>query len=229
MHLATRMKNQHLERAARLRRQYHRNRPWRLGPGGLYVPHSYELKSPDDLSWWDDVGFVAGGRRVIVWWQHPRHVYENAIEEQLWDEIGPGPHDDWLAEGSTRQYRRVGASRKKLVGYVCREPSPEQAQYYQRLREARKRLMALGVQCTVRPSWTRKSLDWATGVSLVAPLEVRNVTELAVVAELARRLLRGQTTLAEQFGEYHYGREDWLAEQAQLAARRAAQEAGDAA
>jgi hypothetical protein len=51
------------------------------------------------------------------------------------------------------------------------------------------------------------------GVSLVAPLDVRNEDELASVANLARRLIRGKTTLNAEFPGYRYGRSDWLREQ----------------
>lgn len=69
-----------------------------------------------------------------------------------------------------------------------------------------------GIDCNVSPSSKRKRLSWATGLALVAPLEVRSGQELAVVADLARRLLLGQTTLAQEFPGYCYGKANWLAE-----------------
>ncbi|OLP04504.1 hypothetical protein BLL52_4246 [Rhodoferax antarcticus ANT.BR] len=65
-------------------------------------------------------------------------------------------------------------------------------------------------------SWKWERLNWAMGISLVAPLEVRNEAELAVVANLARRLILGQTTLGAEFSGYRYGRSDWLREQGKL-------------
>lgn len=56
------------------------------------------------------------------------------------------------------------------------------------------------------------------GVSLVAPLEVRDEKELAAVATLARRLMLEQTTLAAEFPDYRYSRADWLSEQKLAAA-----------
>ena len=56
---------------------------------------------------------------------------------------------------------------------------------------------------------------WAsTGLDLVAPLEVRNEQELAVMADLARRLLLGHTTLEREFADYRYTKESWLLEAA---------------
>ena len=75
-------------------------------------------------------------------------------------------------------------------------------------------MSAQGIDCSVRPSSKRKRLSWATGLELVAPLEVRNEQELAVVADLARRLLLGHTTLEREFADYRYTKESWLLEAA---------------
>ena len=207
------MKIARLERLAHLQRQYHRSHQWRLSQGGLYIPHSYSDMTPDSLSYWDDVGFILNGRRIIVWWQHPRHVYSNAVENAAWKEVGSGPKDNWLFEGATKNYKRVGRSRKKLVSYTCREPSTEQRQFYDLLNKTIERLASEGIDHDVSVSWKWERLKWAMGVSLVAPLEVRNETELVAVANLARRLILGKTTLDIEFPGYGYSCADWVQEQ----------------
>jgi hypothetical protein len=207
------MKSHKQEIFGRMQRQYHRHHQWRLGKQGLYIPHSYAETKPDSLSWWDDIGFVLNGRRVIVWWQHPRYIYSTAIDEQSWDRAGPGPQDDWLFEGATINYKKVGKSRKKIISYTSRQPSAAQDTYYENLRAIRQRMEAEGIDLEVSVSWKRERLNWATGVSLIVPLEVRNEGELAQVASLARRLLLGQTALVTEFPDYHYGKSDWLKEQ----------------
>jgi hypothetical protein len=169
--------------------------------------------TPESLSWWDDVGFILNRRRIIVWWQHPRYVYTNAIEDQAWQQAGDGPQDNWLTEGGTKNYRKVGKSRKKLVSYTSREPSPAQRQHYDLLRDIEKRLRADGIDFEVSVSWKWERLTWAMGVSLVAPLDVRNECELASVANLARHLILGKTTLEAEFPGYRYGWDNWLREQ----------------
>ena len=207
------MKNARFERFGRMQRQYHRSRPWRLSQGGLFIPHSYAETKPDGLSWWDDVGFILNSRRIIVWWQHPRHVYASAIEEQSFKDAGTDPDDDWIFDGQTTNYKAVGRSRKKIVSYTCREPTAEQQAYYDRRRDIQKRLSGEGIDFAVAASWGRQRLNWATGISLVVPMEVRNETELAMVAKLARRLILGQTTLGAEFPAYRYDKADWLREQ----------------
>lgn len=206
------MKNTYYERLGRMQRDYHRHHPWRLSRDGLYIPHSYRETKPDDLSWWDDVGFILNKRRVIVWWRHPRHVYVNEIDDRAFEEAGDDPGDNWLLEGGVKNYKRVGRSRKKLTSYTCRQPSEEQQRYYNRVDEIKKRLMDEGIDFEVRASWERERLSWADGISLIAPLEVRNEQELARVADLARRLVLRQTTLEAEFTGYCYGKTDWLRE-----------------
>ena len=207
------MKNPKQEKLRLMQRQYHRCNQWRLVQGGLYIPHSYAETKPDSLSGWDDVGFILNDRRIIVWWQHPRHVYADALDERSWQEAGDSPQDNWLTEGSTKNYKPVGASRKKIVSYTSREPSAEQSQYYDKLRIIRQRLTTEGIEMDVSPSCKFERLNWAMGISLVVPVEVRNENELAMVAILAKRLVLRQTTLEAEFPGYCYSRADWLREQ----------------
>ncbi len=80
-------------------------------------------------------------------------------------------------------------------------------------RAVRQHMEAEVIDLEVSPSWKRERLNWATGVSLIVPLEVRNEEELRQVAALAKPLLLGHTTLQIEFSEYRYGKTDWLCEQ----------------
>jgi hypothetical protein len=207
------MKIPRLEAMRRSQREYHRSHPWRLSAGGFYVPHSYEDRSPDKLTHWDDVGFILNGRRVIVWWEHPRYVYGEALWDRVWKEVGDGPRDNWLTEGGTKNYKRVGRSRKKLVSRTLRSPSPEQSAHYDLLRATFARMSGEGIDLTIPASWKPQRLRWATGVNIVAPIEVRSEQDLVAVAILAKRLLKGETTINTEFPGYLYSRSDWLSDQ----------------
>ena len=206
------MKDPRQEKLTRLQRQHHRNKPWRLSPEGLYVPHCYKEVKPDDLSWYDDVGFILNRRRVFVDWVHPRREYVEEIRRQAALLAGDDPNDDWVLDGNTPQYKKVGCSRKTIVSYLCRSPSDEQLAYYEKKHEIERRLGQEGIEHNVYCSWNRRRWHWATNVVLVAPFEVRNEAELGQVAALARRLLLGQTTLEFEFPGYCYGKEQWLSE-----------------
>lgn len=105
------MKNRHFELLRTKMRDFHRHHPWRLH-NGLFIPHAYT--EPRSLSWWDDVGFILNGRRVMVWWQHPRSKFSDEIAKRAQQEAGVMP-DELLFRDEERQWKRVGRSRKQVV------------------------------------------------------------------------------------------------------------------
>lgn len=205
------MKNPAQERFRAQMRQYHRNHPWRL-EGGLFVPHAY-LEPLSELSWWDDVGFILNGRRVMVWWVHPRMKYEDQIGGGAWQEAGDPPGGDSDLFGpSEKQWKKIGRSRKKVVSYRTMPPSEARQDYYAKLRAIEKRMESEGIDSVVRPSIFIRRLSWCIGVELCLPIEVRNREEIGKLAELARHLVKRETTLNNEFPEHQYGKQDWLAE-----------------
>ena len=213
------MKIKRLERMRDSQRAYHRNCQWVM-ENGIRALHLYDQVQPDDLSWWDDVGFILGKRRVMVWWVHPRFLYSNEVGEQAFRLVGEPPEGGLLGNMGTPSYKRVGRSRKKIVGYSSQPAQGAVREYYDTLFATEQRLQQEGIDFEVRPSWRRERLPWATGVALVAPVEVRNEAELKQLADLARRLLRGETTLQREFPDYCYGKQQWLADQAILAEKK---------
>jgi hypothetical protein len=205
------MKNRTQELLRQMQRQYHQRHSWDL-QGGLYIPHSYDEVKPDALSWWDDFGFILNKRRVIVWWQHPRCVYYDAIDEKSYLEAGDGPQDSWFIDDAQKLYRKVGSSRKKIIGYTRKELSVEQKLYCESLESIRNRIRKEGIDFEVYPSWQQENLSWAVGVDLVVPIEILNEKDIAVLASLTRRLMLRQTTLEAEFPAYRYGRSEWLKE-----------------
>lgn len=212
------MKQPRLEALGRSMRQYHRHQPWCFSEGGLHISHSYDDMRPDALSHWDEVGFVLNGRRFMVWWEHPRAIYRNAIKDLAFKTLGDGPDPDWLVDGATTLYKRVGkaGTRKKPVGHRSRESSDAQKVYYAQLAQTIVRLSDEGIDLTIHPSWRWKRMSWGMSVELVAPIEVRNEQELVELAQLARRLVQQQTTLAEAFPGAVYDRASWLGERAHM-------------
>jgi hypothetical protein len=65
---------------------------------------------------------------------------------------------------------------------------------------------------SVMPSLKVKTLAWCRFVEIVAPVEVRNVAELRLLADLVRRTLKGKTTLEQEFPGYIYGKTQWVSE-----------------
>ncbi len=148
-------------------------------------------------------------------WSHTRCEYAEEIRSRASLLAGEDPCDDWVLNGITPQYKKVGLSRKKIVRYICRSLSNEQLEYDERKQSIEHRLSQEGIAHHVSCAWKRLRQDWATHIFLVVPLEVRNQVELAQVATLARSLLLGQSTLDAAFPNYCYSKADWLSEASQ--------------
>lgn len=209
------MKNPHREQRRRQARDYHKHHPWRLD-GGLYIPHTY----PDTkkLSWWDDVGFILNDRRVIVWWQHPRRIYLDAIERQAMADV-PTPTSPSAPEAvlsgqapAQKHWRKLGNARKKLVSDTIPGSSDEWLAYFDAVNAREEELMRRGISLEVSASMHIEQLKWVTGVNLVVPVEVQNKEDVRALAKLAKRLLRQETAIASEFAGYVYGLAEWLAE-----------------
>lgn len=211
------MKNFNQESRKRRMRQYHRNHPWRLDKNGLMIPHLYP--KPRELSWWDDFGFILNGRRIMVWWQHPRMQYADAIEDAAFAEAGEAPRSsrNFLDSAScTKHYKRLGRSRKKIVSYQSPPMAPDTEAYYDRLRAIQDRISAEGIDLVVTPSMTIRRLDWCIGVDLCIPAEVLKEEDVRTLASHVDRMLTSGHSLSALDhlfpGDYQYGREEWLAE-----------------
>jgi hypothetical protein len=207
------MKNRHIERLRSQMRHFHRQNPWRQ-QRGLYIPHTYPLDSP--TSWWDDVGFIHGGRRVMVWWAHPRRVYVDQIEQLAFQEAGPFPEDPGTLEQVEKLARSLARSTDPRGTHVGHRISAPQRAYLERLDAIESRLQTQGVDIIVRPSMFVQYHPWGLGMSLCVPTEVRDIPELRALADLAKRLLKREVTLKGVFPDYGYGRAEWVAESVQL-------------
>lgn len=173
---------------------------------------------PRELSWWDDVGFILNGRRVMVWWVHPRMKYADAIENAAWTEAGEPPssiNDSFDSGLCTKQYMRQGRSRKKLVAYQVPPTASDTAEYFSRLETIQNRIKAEGIDMAVCPSISIKMLDWCIGIELCIPHEVRNEKDLLSLTKITRQILVSGSSLAlapSISDDYRYDRKQWLAE-----------------
>ena len=139
--------------------------------------------------------------------------HADAIADLAWEEVG----DSWLDDADIfkpgeKQWKKVGRSRKKVISYQL-SPTPDiQQDCYTNLRAIEARMESEGIDLVVRPSMSVETLSWCRGVSLCIPINVRNKEDIVALATLARRLIKGETTLAAEFPGYQYGRKDWLSE-----------------
>ena len=176
------------------------------------VRHCYDEFEPDALSWWDSVQFILGGRRVLVTWRHPRHVYQEMIDDaamkavrHLYEPVNRTPF-----EGAEKCYQKVGRSRKKIQGYVPIRRPGWQARF--EALSVEKARLSKESEFSVMPSFKVETVSWCRFVNIVAPIEVRYIEELRMLAKLVRRILKGETILEQEFPGYVYGKAQWVSE-----------------
>lgn len=209
------MKNKRFEMLRRKMKQYHRNQPWHgNSPRGDYIPHLYEPPYRS-LSYWSDAQFVLNRRRVWVFHVHPRRAYQDEIERQVIDQYWQALSDeqrDWW-ENATPTYKKLGRSRKKVVSYWLPSETDEAHQrHWQAFFAQQDAAERDGIDYTVRPSAHIEVSADSHMLNLVAPVEVLTMDDVYALVDLARRLMKRETTVRELWPDYVYGREHWLAE-----------------
>lgn len=202
------MKNRHIERMRSTMRVFHRKNPWKLDDG-LFIPHVYP--SPESLSWWDDVGFIHGGRRVMVWWVHPRMKYADAIEQRAAEIAGPPPiaslAEQRMLDRPARFKRNIGS--KQHDGPSL---SDRLIEYFDRVNEIEDRLRGEGIDHVVFPSLKISHYPWGTGMDLCGPMEIREQADIRELAAVAKSLIKRDIPLDQAFPPEGYTRADWLSE-----------------
>jgi hypothetical protein len=202
------VKNRHIERMRCAMRVFHRKHPWKLD-GGLFIPHVYP--SPGSLSWWDDVGFIHGGRRVMVWWVHPRMKYADAIEQRAAAIAGPPPIESLaeqrMLDRSVRSERRLARMQSDDVGL-----SDRLVEYFDRVNAIEDRLRDEGIDHFVFPSLKISHHPWGLGMDLCARMEIREEADIRRLAAVAKLLIKREIQLGDVFSCHGYSRVDWLHE-----------------
>lgn len=204
------MKNKYQERLRQRAKDYHRSQSLGVDATGLYTHHLFEPVR--HLSWWHDIRFILNNQRVTIWWVHPRMRYSDLIDEATWQVAGEFPKGEDPITEDDPQYKRVGRSRKKVSSYLLRPNSTAANAFYAHVEKLREQFTVTGIDRIVRPSMEVGHYQWGTGVDLCVPMEIRTHADAVALVALARRLLKRETTCALEFGDYRYGKADWLGE-----------------
>lgn len=168
--------------------------------------------APNKLTWWHDTGFNLNGRRVMIWWTHPRCKFNDTISDLAYENVPYVESDVDLIRESDPQYKYVGKSgkRKKISGFRCMSV-PERRKWYDTLKAEEERLKKV-TDLVVTPSFTVDILDWCRGVHICVPMEIRGIADLHALCNLVKRVLKGETTLEKEFPGYTYTKDDWSKE-----------------
>ena len=205
------MKNRAIEAMKRRAKQYHRKKRGDEFTNGIIVRHLYHDMTPETLTFWDDAVFTVNDYRVALWWVHPRHQYHHLVEKEALRRITHlRPEDDLFAD-MTPNYKKLGRSRKKVVSWTQRPTSDEYRRYFELLADM-ERQVGQEVAFEIRPSIKIAWHSWCKGLSLCAPFEVRSESDLLALSHVARRLVKRESTIAQEFGDFVYRQADWLAD-----------------
>jgi hypothetical protein len=205
------MKNRAIEAMKQRAKLYHRNERGDVFTNGIIVRHLYYDMTPETLSFWDDAVFIVNDFRVALWWTHPRYQYHDLVEAEALRRIKHlRPESDPFAD-SAQNYKKLGRSRKKIVSWTQQPTSDEHRRYFDLLTDM-ERQVGQEVAFEVRPSMAISWHSWCKGLSLCAPFEVRSEADLLALTHVARRLVKRESTIAQEFGDYVYRQEDWLAD-----------------
>ena len=205
------MKNFHIERKLRLAKQYHKYERRDQFINGILAHHQYDHISPNSLSWWDDVEFILGGRRICVTWQHPRQIFCDKISDLA---VTAARHliRDGIESGLEhydKVYKKLGRSRKKIQAYEMSFDNNDS--YYDAINVEKSRL-GEEVDFVIIPSIKVDILNWCRFVDIVAPIDIHNTDDLKKLATLVRQILTRKTTLDREFKNYKYTRDQWINE-----------------
>lgn len=93
-------------------------------------------------------------------------------------------------------------------------PTEEWRAYFDAVRKIESELEDAGIDFDVTPSARIGWCSTATTIDLIAPLEVRSETDVRALAAFAKRLVKREVALADEWPGYRYGRTAWLEESA---------------
>ena len=178
------------EHKLRNQRNWVKNHKQRISKG-IVVMHCYDGE-PKELSWWDDTGFNLNSRRISIWWTHPRMEFSDAISDAAYTNI-PCPYEDKLFQDSEKIYKYVGKSGKRKKVYAYRANSADTAEnrkkWYDALKQEEVRLQKES-DITIKPFLKIEMLKWCRGVSICCPIEVRGESDLHILCNLVKRILK---------------------------------------
>lgn len=205
------MKNRAIEAMKLRAKLYHRKKLGDQFTNGIIARHLYSDMTPETLTFWDDVVLIVSDYRVALWWVHPRHQYHDLVEEEARQRIAQLRPESNPFSDMTPNYKKLGRSRKKIVSWTHKPTTDEWRNYFDLLAET-ERQVGQEVAFEVRPSMKIAWHSWCKGLSLCAPFEVRSEDDLLALTHIARRLVRRESTLMDEFGDYVYCQADWLAD-----------------
>jgi hypothetical protein len=163
------------------------------------------------LSWWEDVSFILSDYLVQVAWIHPRMAFKDRAEEDAHKKVAHLDRgaDDFMGQ-SKPNYVKVGRPRKKIISRTLTGPllssdwmQAFDAAYAETLKES-----DFHITPFIKAEWVQHGRF----VEICAPIEIRSEGDLMALINLVRKFLKREATLEQEFADYVYARDEWIAE-----------------
>ena len=205
------MKNRAIEAMKQRAKLYHRKEHGDQFTNGIIARYLYTEMTPETPTFYDDAVFIVNDYRVALWWVHPRDRYRNLVHTEAVRRVAHlHPESDPYAD-MTPNYKRLGRSRKNIVSWTQQLTRDEFRIYFDLLTDM-ERQVGQEVEFEVRPTITIALHNWCKGLNLCAPFEVRSEADLLALTHVARRLVKRESSMSQEFGDVVYRQSDWLAD-----------------
>lgn len=203
-------KQESLRASARHQRNKRRNRNL---INGLDIFHLYGEDTK--FSYWDDLGFYLGRYYISVSWTHPRHEFSELCNSEAYEKADKEMKDrpsfrELLDSTIVDTYKKVGRSRKKIA-YSSLSGDENRWEFFDLWKKYEDEITTT-TDKVIKTKFETFSYCYARGVSICAPIEVRNHEELGKLRDLVVKLLKGETTLEKEFPNYSYSKDDYSKE-----------------
>ena len=205
------IKNSYQEKLKKSAKVFHKNNRGEKFTNGVIIWHQYDEAGITKLSWWDDVSFILNDYLVQVAWIHPRMAFKDRAEDNAHKKVAhlDSGADDFMGQ-SKPNYVKVGRSRKKMISRTLTGSflssdwmQAFDAAYAETLKEADFQITPF-----IKVEWVQHGCY----VEICAPIEIQSERDLMVLVNLVRKLLKRETTLEQEFNDYAYAIDEWIAE-----------------
>lgn len=176
----------------------------------LFSGINYDEADIAKLSWWEDVSFIISDYLVQVAWIHPRMAFKDRAEDAHKKVARLDRGADGFMGQSKPSYVKVGRSRKKIISRTLTGPllssdwmQAFDAAYAETLKESDFQITPF-----IKAEWVQHGRF----VEICAPIEIQSEGDLMALINLVRKLLKCETTLEQEFADYVYARDEWIAE-----------------
>jgi hypothetical protein len=202
------MKVKYYESVKKSAKLYHQTERSTNFTNGLIHYHDFDEDTSSNLTWWEDVEFILNDYRVNVACIHPRLDYLDSIKTEAHNKIDhlyPVPTD--IFEEPKQNYVKDRKSKFKSVPLntdFTKEFNDWSAAYNSTQQE-----LLLTSEYKAKPFITSEWLAYCRYIDICAPIEIRGSNDLVKLVDLVKRLLKGETTIENEFPAYTYAKVQW--------------------